>query len=225
MSLQLFQIEWKGRALGGFTLADLQARLAAGEISRLHRVQVEGTWRPLGEWFDQLEANQRVARSSEQVQLGRELDTERSRNAVLEDRLQHVERRVQQAPSASQQAYGISPATVPPPLHAGELPQMSGLAVAALVFGILSGVFFCCAVVLVSERMPRWLGLLCWGISVSWGLCIVYGHIALSEMRREETLRGRGLALAGITIAYAIIALITFSIIYATLDDHRTYLR
>lgn len=225
MSLQLFQIEWKGRALGSFTLADIRARLGAGEVSRLHRVQVEGTWRPLGEWLDQLETNQRVARSNEQAQMERELDAERSRNTVLQDRLQHVERRVQQAPSVSPQVHGIPPATVPIPLHAGEIPQMSGLAVAALVFGILSGVFFCGAVVLVSDRMLRWLSLLGWGTTVSLGLCIVYGHIALSEMRRDDSLRGSGLARAGLIIAYAILAVITACILFTTLDDHRYFAR
>lgn len=225
MSVPVFQLEWKGRALGSFTLADLRTRLVAGEISRLHRVQVEGVWRSLGEWMDQLEANHRLARTNEETQTARELDAERTRNAVLEDRLHHVERRVQQTPVASPPPYGAPVGTIPPPLDNGELPRMSGLAIASLVFGILCGVLFCCAVVLASERMPRWLGLLGWCISVAWVLSIIFGHIALSEIRREESLRGRGPALAGLIIAYAIVGLSTACIIFATLDDKYYFYR
>lgn len=223
MNLQTFEIEWKGRVLGSFTLADIRARLAAGEISRLHRVQAGDGWRPVGEWIDQLESNQRGARANEQAQMERELSAQRNRNAALEDRLQLAERRAEPVPAPP--PYGVAPSAVPPPFHHGELPQMSGLAVAALVFGILSAVLFCASVVLISERMPRWLSLCGWGISLSTALALLYGHIALSAMKRDDAIGGRCLALAGILIAYAILAVTTFCIIYATLDDYRPFNR
>lgn len=224
MNLQTFEIEWKGRSLGGFTLADIRARLAAGELSRLHRVHAEDGWRPLGEWLDQLEANQRGARSLEQSRMERELDAERNRAAVLEDRLQVVERRAQ-TPAPAPWTPGNPPDSVPPPFHREELPQVSGLAVASLVFGILSGVLFCFAVVLVSERLPRWLGLCGWGITICTALAILHGHLALVTMQRDDSLRGRGMAMSGLITAYAVLGVLTAGIILGTLDDYRPFTR
>ena len=44
MSSPTFEIEWKGRSLGSFTLVELRAQLASGRLSRMHRVLVQGAW-------------------------------------------------------------------------------------------------------------------------------------------------------------------------------------
>lgn len=45
------RIRWKGRTEGPFTREEIKARLASGELSRLHRIEVSGNWIGLGEFL------------------------------------------------------------------------------------------------------------------------------------------------------------------------------
>ena len=58
------------------------------------------------------------------------------------------------------------------------LPSVNGLAVASMVLGIV---------------WIYWVG------SV---LAIIFGHIALSQIRKNPNLRGRGMAIAGVVLGY-----------------------
>jgi uncharacterized protein DUF4190 len=44
-------------------------------------------------------------------------------------------------------------------------------------------------------------------------LAVVFGHIALGEIRRDPSLRGRGLAIAGLVIGYVGLALLLLGIL------------
>jgi hypothetical protein len=222
MSAPGFQNEWKGRVLGSFTLADLRGRLASGEFSRLHRIYVEGTWRPLGEWLDALEASHRNAQAGAQAQADRELEAERSRSAALEQRLQQAAWQMQQPVHPGQPAPAVAHLPHDPP---GNFAPFSGHAIASLVFSSLCAVFLAVAFILISEEMPRWVGMLIWLTGISWILGVMFGHVALSEIRRDEQLRGRGLALAGLAVAYSVIVLLTACIFRASLHDYRYLIR
>jgi Domain of unknown function (DUF4190) len=78
------------------------------------------------------------------------------------------------------------------PLTSGIPPRAtrtSGLAVAALVLGIL-WIF--------------WLGS---------GLAIIFGHISLAQMKKDPDLGGRGMALAGLILGYIGLATFLFLIL------------
>jgi Domain of unknown function (DUF4190) len=51
-------------------------------------------------------------------------------------------------------------------------------------------------------------------------LAIIFGHVALSQIKRDPTQGGRAMALAGMIIGYAILAMVVFVVISVwNLDD------
>jgi len=80
------------------------------------------------------------------------------------------------------------PPPYPYPYAAYASPGTNGLAIAALVLGIL---------------WVYWVGSI---------LAVVFGHIALSQIRHSHQ-RGRGLAIAGLVLGYAWLALIALLIV------------
>jgi hypothetical protein len=46
-------------------------------------------------------------------------------------------------------------------------------------------------------------------------LAIIFGHIAISQARKDETLRGKGMAIAGIVLGYVGIGILVLAIIVA----------
>lgn len=75
----------------------------------------------------------------------------------------------------------------PPPPFFDAPSRTSGLAVASLVMGL------CCFIPFVG--------------AISWILALIFGHVALSRMKSDPSLRGRGLAIAGLVITYVLLAL------------------
>lgn len=51
MSESAHRIRWKGRNEGPYTREEIRERLARGELSLLHRVEVSGNWIGLGEFL------------------------------------------------------------------------------------------------------------------------------------------------------------------------------
>lgn len=85
----------------------------------------------------------------------------------------------------------------PPP---SPLPrQTCGLAIASLVLGIVSvPTICCCGVGLVAAI-----------------LAVVFGHVAMNQIRRSEgRLNGKGMAVAGLVIGYASVAIQILVIIF-----------
>lgn len=74
-------------------------------------------------------------------------------------------------------------------------PKTNGLAIASMVLGILSLVFFCA-----------------WFFPVMPILAVVFGHIALSQIRKQGT-AGRGMAIAGLVTGYIGLAITVVMII------------
>lgn len=46
-----YRIRWKGRTEGPYTREEIRGRIADGELSLLHRVEVSGNWIGLGEFL------------------------------------------------------------------------------------------------------------------------------------------------------------------------------
>ena len=222
MSSPTFEIEWKGRSLGSFTLVELRAQLASGRLSRMHRVAVQGAWQSLGAWLDQIEANHRQAAASAQQQAqhsaDNELAAERARADELERRLSMLERQPPQF--APPQQYGM-PNPTPVPVY-GPQTTTSGLAIAALIFGILAALLLVLFFALANGNHLRWLPLVFWASGIAWLLTTIFGHLALLEIRRDTTTGGKGLAIAGLMLGYATITVIAVClVIAASQDDYR----
>jgi ABC-type microcin C transport system permease subunit YejE len=69
--------------------------------------------------------------------------------------------------------------------------RTSGLAIASMVLGIV---------------WIYWIGSI---------LAVIFGHISLSQIRKDETLRGRGMAIAGLALGYVGIGILLLAIIVA----------
>ena len=217
-----FEVEWKGQSLGRFTLAELRTQLASGHLSRIHRVQVQGAWQPLGVWLDQLEAHQRNAamQAQEQERTGaeHELSAERTRVSALEQRLRQMEQnRPPPIPASPFPTTSYST-----PTSSLETTETCGMAIASLVLGILCALLFTASVVLAYQSVPEWLGITFCACILTWFLTIIFGHLALTEIRREPSTSGRGLALTGLILGYLVIVLIAILfIIAASQNDYR----
>lgn len=101
----------------------------------------------------------------------------------------------------------------PPPLLLPPFTQpkeTNGLAIASLICGILSIIFcFCC----------------CWGIPFNI-LSIVFGIIALSQIKRQPSQTGRGMAIAGIVLGILSLLLgIIMTLFYFSLGGHKEIMR
>lgn len=46
-------------------------------------------------------------------------------------------------------------------------------------------------------------------------LAIIFGHVAISQMRRDPNLRGKGMAIAGIVLGYVGVAIFVLAILFA----------
>jgi type IV pilus assembly protein PilA len=77
----------------------------------------------------------------------------------------------------------------PPPLNSSPSPKAPGLAIASLIFGILS---ILGGIVLIVPAI----------------LAIVFGHVARSQCRRNNIVAGQGMSLAGLILGYLSIAVI-----------------
>ena len=102
--------------------------------------------------------------------------------------------------SAPQPACGGPPGHWGPPGHGGPVPgpygwgpppvtSTNGLAIASMVLGII---------------WIYWLGSL---------LAIVFGHVALSQIKRNPYQTGRGMAIAGLVLGYVGLATLTLVIV------------
>lgn len=90
---------------------------------------------------------------------------------------------------------GVYPSP-PPGFQYAQAGRTSGLAIASLVLGIL---------------WLYWIGSI---------LAVIFGHVVISQSHRDETLRGRGMAIAGLVLGYVGIALLILGIIVVAADNN-----
>lgn len=87
--------------------------------------------------------------------------------------------------------------TKPTPIAATatDVTRTSGLAIASLVLGIF------------------------WIYGIGSTLAIIFGHVSLAQMKKDSTIKGRGLAIAGLVLGYlALILLVLFVVILTNAD-------
>jgi hypothetical protein len=83
----------------------------------------------------------------------------------------------------------------PPTIYYAQVGRTSGLAIASMVLGIV---------------WVYWIGSI---------LAVIFAHIALSQMGKDETIRGRGMAIAGLVLGYVGIGLLLLIVIVATASN------
>jgi hypothetical protein len=194
---------WKGRQSEPFPLGVIREKLRSGEISRMHQVNCDGKWMVLDEFLEQHgggdpEAQRREEARKREDELRSEYESklaaERAQQGALQERLAAAENRSSLAHLLPPQPQYFPPPPPPPPAvlptspTSGETPaRTSGLAIAALVMGL-------CNFVPILNL-------------VTWILALVFGHVALSQMKRDHALEGRGMAIAGLIITYFLLVL------------------
>lgn len=211
---------WKGRQTGPFSADRIREKLYAGDINRMHQIHVDGRWQILDEYLEKLRETELEARRTEQ-QRTRESVTKRQfeahpheEHAKREDDptpLSHlIPREAPPPPPAfhpsstfssalplidAEGSYGLDPHA--PPFSSSQA-RTSGLAITALVMGLCNFIPFV--------------------NFFSWILALVFGHVALSQIKADQSLTGRGMAIAGLAITYFLlivgITLITLSLAY-----------
>lgn len=192
MSETLHQLQWRGRAVGPWTLSRIREALANGEVHSLYQVHVEGRWLLLRDHLEVVDA----------------VDLESRAASLGESRRRQEETKAEEVRVVGQRHPGLAskpdPFGRPPPvfvkqvsMHAASDASPEGsrlpledaptcwLAVAAFVVACASFV--------------PYLNLVCWLPG------IVLGHLALRRIRRNPLLEGRGLALGAVIIGYALL--------------------
>jgi hypothetical protein len=205
-------LQWKGRESGPFTVEEIKAKLDSNEIGLLHSVRDQsGAIVTLEELMAAVTANEmaeqqrqqerRAQQEQERIQADYEerLAAEESKQQELQKRLTEVEGKILPthplAPSPSPSGPRESQHHEFAGNYAPE--RTSGLAVTALVMGLLNFVPFV--------------------NFVSWILAIIFGHIALSQINRDPNLKGRGMAVAGLTITYVLLGIgVVFGIVFVS---------
>jgi hypothetical protein len=201
-----FPVSWRGRQSGPYSTDEIRRLLQSGEISGLHLVMTGGKWITVDEFLPALTpapppmAPTRHVQRPEPAQPPAEtMDDTNSFPFVPPERRVHSPRGA--APDVP--PYDVSTAPypqhvpgAPPWTHYGGHPltqpaRTSGMAVAAFVCALVS--------IFVSVLWP--IALLLWLLS------LVLGHTAISNCRSDPTLRGKGLAVAAVSISYVILAL------------------
>lgn len=88
----------------------------------------------------------------------------------------------------------------PPTIYYNYAPvsRTSGLAIASMVLGIV---------------WVYWIGSI---------LAVIFGHIAISQTSKDETLRGRGMAIAGLVLGYVGLGILLLVIIFAVASRSTT---
>jgi len=196
-------LQWKGRESGPFTAEEIKTKLRDNEIGLLHSIRDHsGTAVTVEEFIASEDARQAAEQRKEQERIAR-MEEERLRAAHEERLARQEEERIRTAREERlaveesrrmelQQRLGSTVSPPPPPGWPQQVTgginaptRTSGLAITALVMGILNLVPFV--------------------NFVSWILAIIFGHIALSQIKRDPGLGGRGMAYAGLAITYVLL--------------------
>ena len=196
-------LSWKGKQTGPFSLAEIQAKLQDHEIGLVHDINASGEWMPLEEFLRrQQKRQQQLAQRDEEARRLEEIrakDEERLRSeyehklALEEEKQDRLLNRVTDLEEKLRDHNvnrGSPPLWQNPPQGHRDLnvqQRTSGLAIAAFIMGLVN------FVPLVNL--------------VSWVLALIFGHVALSQIKNDPRLGGRGLAIAGISITYALLGI------------------
>jgi hypothetical protein len=190
-----YTLFWRGQKSGPFTIEEIEQKLADNEIGLWHQVGDETSGLTVGDLLRQideekrsLQLQQEQARERAQRETRQRLEQQNSQaiqrlqeeNEALADELDNV-RAAQSTPTVVSTPFVPGYPPHPPPVAQ----RASGQAITAFVFSLLNFV-------------P--------GINlISWLIAIILAHSALSDMRRDPSLGGRGLAVAALWITYTLL--------------------
>lgn len=211
MSETQHQLQWRGRAVGPWSLAQIREALEAGTIHSLYRICVEGEWMSLRDYLEEVDAADLARRAAE---LGTSL------------RQKEAQKPAEFVPLAQKRTLGFEIQV--------QKPNLFGKAPPVFVKGATPGRVELSAD-LPAENTPLtcWLAVVAFVIScasfvpylnlVSWLPSIILGHLALRQIRRQPSLEGRGLAIGALIIGYALIALAALSSLFAPALFYRVF--
>ena len=126
LAASTFLLRWKGVESGPFSIEEIRERLIAGEISRLHQVQIRGTWRLLD---DLAELNPATEGDVQQQMESMRREFETRLAAERESRREPTFIEVVSTTAHERPIFDVSPTT-----------RTSGIAVAAIIAGL------CCVI-------------------------------------------------------------------------------
>lgn len=189
------QLQWRGRIVGPWTLAQIREGLDTGEIHSLYRVGVNGEWLTLRDYLEQVDAVDLERRAALLGSSKRQKEAEKMAEPVFTGEKRTLGFATQVAkpnpfgkppPVFVKSSSGIDSLRPHSPHNGdaapGELPPTCWLAVAAFVVS--------CACFVPYLNLVSWLP------------GIVLGHLALQQLERQTALEGRGLALGALIISY-----------------------
>ena len=215
MAEEQYLLLWKGRQIGPFNAGQIREKLSAGDINRMHQINVGGRWQILDDYLEKLRGTESEVRRAEQ-QEAREAEIKRQFEARSNEEsarpgeersaLSHLIPRDASPPPPFQPGSALPAGSPfgkfhdPPGSEAPHPPfpvsqsRTNGFAIAALVMGLCSFIPFV--------------------DFVSWILALVFGHIALTQMKGDESIKGRGMAITGLAITYFfLVVVITFVVL------------
>jgi hypothetical protein len=207
-------IAWKGANTGPFTLAQIQEKLAAGEVSRMHQVQVDGRWVSVDEFLSRHEAAERRVTKAreekaglEEMRLRQEYEARsasgQAQQQSLAEQLRAADQHTRQMPAPGMPPPPPYPPLAAPPFHAPAFPgaeatRTSGFAITGII----------CAVCNFVPYLNY----------VAWIPALVFGHVALRDIGNNPALAGRGLAIATLCITYFIVIVGLTIVVLRALD-------
>lgn len=212
---------WKGTQSGPFGLEEIRSKLEAGDISRMHQIQVNGGWQILDEFLSKLraaelekqraESRQRLKREAETIKAGAAAGSSRD----YERGGEAGEGAAESAPPASiasrsKRTSRLRKRESEDEDYDAQLNgRTSGLAIAAFVIAVVSFVITVAAGIALSSQISPAALALCNLVPVidiiAWIVGLILGHMSLRQMDDDESLQGRTLAIAGLVLTYFLI--------------------
>jgi hypothetical protein len=194
---ETYTVQWRGVKKGPWNLAGLKAALHSGEINSMYQVQVGGgQWTLLREFMEAQESREEEEAQASADQSAQLRADAARQQAAYEGQVKNLEESLRQFQEDAREAAREAAATPPPAAAPMGWPmpvympmparRTCGMAIASFVLS-----FFV------------WFPLV--GL-IPWLLSVIFGHIALSKCRQDPGLGGRGLAIAGLIIAYLSLA-------------------
>jgi len=206
MNESSFPVSWRGRQRGPYSINEIRSQMQSGEISGLHLVMVDQKWITVDEFLSTLSTApppMPTARAPQRI------EPEPQPTEALDETVSFAapppENGMRSPHSTAPEVppFEVHHAPYPPQgpgaaqwAHYGGHPMMkpertSGGAIAAFVCSLAS--------IFLSPLWP--IALLLWMLS------LVLGHAAISNCNNDPTLRGKGLAVAAVTISYVLLGL------------------
>jgi len=176
-------LQWRGRPVGPWTYEQVQTALQSGEIHSMYQIQSGGEWQPLREYVERREAANLEKRAAEMIAARVEQQRAAEKSKVQTRKLRaggvHAPAFPDPPPPLIKGAHSLALRDAEPET------RTSWLAVACLVMSMCNFIPYL--------------------NTASWFVSLVFGHLALVQMKNDDTLDGRALAIAGMIVSYAVV--------------------